>query len=56
MFVNDFPDLPSIRRREAMGKCLLDIEAFRVQPVFAFHVFFATVNMDGLIPLIGVEK
>jgi hypothetical protein len=56
MLIDDLSDLPSIVRGEIVGKRLLDIEALGIEPVFAFHLPFSAMDMDRLVPLVGLEK
>lgn len=50
MFKNYFSYFPFGRLTYIKGKSLSNFECVNIQPKFAFHVSFLSMNMNGFIP------
>jgi carotenoid cleavage dioxygenase-like enzyme len=53
---DDLAYLPDIAGRHLEKVSFANVKVFDIDPEFAFHIAVATMNVDGLITLVGVEK
>jgi hypothetical protein len=53
---NDFLYIPLVLVAHVETECLLDIEIPSVKPVLAILLCFFAMDMNRLIPLVGIEK
>jgi hypothetical protein len=56
VFKDDLPDFPMVPGGHVKGKGLLDFERVTFQPVLAFHIPLAAVDMNWFPAFVGVKE
>jgi hypothetical protein len=56
MFKYDLPDFPVVPHRHVKGKSYFYFKGVAFQPVLAFHVPFAAMDMNRFLSLVGVKE